>query len=405
MHTRLALVALAGAVTLVGCQSNQPEDAGPPARSAAALDTGAYSTEPGAAPGPAGADGAAVEARRMADHVTGAWQVDDALTGRTPLIATLRTGPVGAGPESLRQVLPRGLDNVAAAHGFVTGFSSYRSAVDDDAVNLTNAVLRFPDPDAAAAAAGEMADAVEDGYTPVPVEGRAATRARIDHDGTRVFVESFTPHGPFVLYQSVVTGTDPTAPGDVALALIGQVLDAQEPLIDAFEATEVTALPQLPKDPSSELLARTLSAPGNKVPGLSAGVWRAAGWLHFEDDPISAAPLFDDAGVDWVAQLLATVYQARDEHAATHLAGGLVEAITAQPDVIALSGVDGLADARCFERTEGAAAPSDPPSVQRMAWHIKCVAHTDRYAFTTFSDTETDAKQQLFAQYRILSAH
>lgn len=404
MHTRLALVALAGAVTLVGCQSTEPATTPADPSVAAGLDTGPYNTEPGAAAGPAGEDGAAVEARRMADHVAGPWRVDDTLTGRMPLIVTMRTGPVGAGPESLRQVLPSGLDGVAAAHGFLTGFSSYRSAVDDDAVNLTNAVLRFPDPEGAAAAATEMAAALEESYTPVPVEGRPETTARIDRDGTRVFVESFTPRGPFVLYQSAVTGTEPADPDGAAFALIGRTLDAQEPLLDDFEATETAALPELPKDPSADLLARTLTAPGNKVPGLSVGVWRPAGWLHFEDDPLSAAPLFDDTGVEWVSQMLATVYQARDEQAAAHLADGLADAATVQPDVVELDGVDGLAGARCFERTQGAAAPTDPPSVQRMVWHTKCVAHTDRYVFTTFSQTETDAKQQLSAQYRILTA-
>ncbi len=38
-----------------------------------------------------------------------------------------------------------------------------------------------------------------------------------------------------------------------------------------------------------------------------------------------------------------------------------------------------------------------------VQWHFKCVARTDRYAYTVFSDTEKDAMQQASAQYRILA--
>jgi hypothetical protein len=42
-------------------------------------------------------------------------------------------------------------------------------------------------------------------------------------------------------------------------------------------------------------------------------------------------------------------------------------------------------------------------SFRRVLWHYKCVARADRYAFTAFSDEESDVKQQTSAQYRMLA--
>jgi hypothetical protein len=67
------------------------------------------------------------------------------------------------------------------------------------------------------------------------------------------------------------------------------------------------------------------------------------------------------------------------------------------------TGVRGLPNARCFARTSGWATPVDPPTMQQARSHYLCVAHVDRFAFVAYSGDETDAKQQLSAQWRILA--
>lgn len=410
MGRGLGLIVLAGAVLLAGCHAGTGSDTGASPTEPAALDTGNYVTTPGGPQGAAGADGPAIEARRMAGAVTGPWQVDPALTGRNPLPATVKTGPYDGGTDRWRQLLPDGLAAIAAEHGVIAGFGSFRSGPATE-TQLVNAVLRFPDPAAATAAAEALAAGVAAPYTPLPLDARPATAVLVDRQGDRVFTESFTPHGPFVLYQSTLTNAadateadaDADDPDGPALRLITQTLDLQAALLDGFTPTAVAGLGELAKDPSDGLLSRTLTAAGNRIPGLSAGVWQPAGWLHFEDDPAGAASLFAAAGVDWITQLLATVYQTRDPDAAAGLADGLAAAAAAQPDVVAAEPAPGPPVVRCFERTAGAAGESDPPSTQRIAWRFKCIAAVDRYVFTVFSLSENDIHQQVAAEYRLLT--
>lgn len=77
--------------------------------------------------------------------------------------------------------------------------------------------------------------------------------------------------------------------------------------------------------------------------------------------------------------------------------------MAATPHVTPVNAVPGLPGAQCFERTADSVPATDPQSWQRIQWHFKCIAQAGRYAFTTYSDTETDVKQQISAQYRILA--
>jgi hypothetical protein len=71
-----------------------------------------------------------------------------------------------------------------------------------------------------------------------------------------------------------------------------------------------------------------------------------------------------------------------------------------------ISGITGLPQAQCFARQNAADLLGEAPwplSFLRVAWPFKCVARADRYTFTAFSANETDVKQQMAAQYRILA--
>lgn len=375
----------------------------------AQLDTGPYDTAASAPYGNAGDNPFLqhqLEAQRMGEYVVGPWRVDATLRDRGQFLDLLKSAPL-AEAKTLRsaRALDDPLPDVAAAHGFVTGFCSYRvSAAPDPYRSLENCVLTFPDRGAAAAAAQDMAAGAPAPSTPgapVAVAGQPDAVATLYDDLGDAVIASFTPHGADVLYQ-LGRSRGANGPADVN-ALVASTLVAQKESIERFTPTPPETLADMPKDFTNGQLARTLRAPDNTAPAI-IGAWRPGAWLHFEDNPARSQALFDEAGVQAVSQRLATVYRTRDQDAAARFADEYAADIAAQPNVRALGdGVAGLPQARCFERTVGYVPPSNPVSARRVWWRFKCVAWADEYAFTTYSGDARDVKQQIAAQYRILS--
>lgn len=406
----------AAALTLTGCAGTVAGEAvrAPDAAVVAQLDTGDYDTAPTRELGTAGDDAFArglLESQRIAEFVVGPWEVDEELT-RPAVGAGNGVNQSIPSADILQQVVGEapGVVEAGRNRGLIAGFSSWRGAADAaTGGSLLNAVLRFPDPAAAQAAAAEIAAALdapghgESPREPAPIPGHpdASAVSYTDFGGTSR-VRSFTAHGPYVLYQLAAPGADSAA---AARELIGDCLDQQVPLIDNFVPTPVDVLGQLPKDPSGELLPAVLTDQSNGGLPVSTGAWQPLAWLHFEPDPRSAREAFDDADVDVVAQRLATVYRTRDEGAAAALAEYLQTVAADAPSAEPLDdAVPGLPAARCFERTEGYESGTTPVTWQWSSWHFKCVAHVDRYAYTVFSQSLQDARQQAGAQYRILTA-
>jgi hypothetical protein len=137
------------------------------------------------------------------------------------------------------------------------------------------------------------------------------------------------------------------------------------------------------------------------------GVWEPTAWLHFEDDPIKTAALFNAAHVEAVSQRRTTVYQTRDAAGAAQVVKQFAADMRASDGVHPVTGITGLPGAQCFARPpkpfDPVNDPNPPLSWQRVVWPFKCVARADRYAFTAFSDNEKGVKQQIAAQYRILA--
>jgi hypothetical protein len=404
-----AMLAAVSAVTLVGCTATvagapvkAPARADADGAVVALLDTGNYPTAAGPPFGAAGrVNGALMEAHRMAVDVVGPWQVDPTFRQRGSVLDTTTTGPF---PEARlltqNRVLPDPVAEVAAAHGFITSFSSLRTT--GPAKLLLNVVLRFSDADSARAAAREMSDKYPYANPrPMPIDRHPEAIATLDEvSGGTVVASSFTARGPYVLFQ-VVEIWDRT---DTAAApvLIRLTLDKQEPLIDRFRPTDPAKLVDLPKDFTGHLLARTLWAPDNSGPFI-VGVWEPTAWLHFEDDPVKAAGLFSSAGVEAVAQRMTTVYQTRDTAGAAQVVEQLAADMRASDGIHPITGITGLPGAQCFARTKTLEEANPALSWQRVVWPFKCVARADRYAFTAFSANEKDVKQQMAAQYRILA--
>jgi hypothetical protein len=200
------LAGCGGTVAGVAVKAPASDDA-----NVALMDTGAYPTTQGHIFGVAGDDRimqGLLEAHRMADFVAGPWQVASVLRQRPILDLAIHTGPIATATK-VNDSLGRPFSDIAAKHGFIAGFSSMRVAAPDDPSRraLTNAVLHFPDPAAATAAAAEMAAS----NPTLPGDSSHQPTAMRDHpeaiatrytraDGGSA-VESFTPHGPYVLYQ------------------------------------------------------------------------------------------------------------------------------------------------------------------------------------------------------------
>ncbi|MCV7398570.1 hypothetical protein H7K24_00145 [Mycobacterium fragae] len=395
-----ALLGCTSTVNGVAVMATQPADADGVV--VALLDTGKYPTTASHPVGTAGSEssGALLEAQRMAEYVVGPWEVNAKL--RESNFASTQAAPdVDLLKIALEELLPGPVLDIAAAHGIITTFATSRYSHGSQSA-LTNVVMRFPDPGAAAAASAEMAAKnaqIEDPpRSPIAIENYPEAAASA-HDalGEKTVVDSFTAWGPYVLYQDAQSrkSSAPDLAPEAAL-LVEFVLGHQEKLLDQFAATDPAKLANLPLDPTGKLLARTLPT-SDLDAAFVAGVWQPRAWLHFEDDPIAAAAWYAAAGVEAVAKGLTTVYQTHNPGGAARLAQQL--ASNPGPGVKPTTGVPGLPTAKCFSRQHVAAAPT----TREMGARFKCVAHADRYTFIAYSDKEKDVKQQTAAQYRILA--
>ncbi len=158
---------------------------------------------PAAVLGKAGSDvvGRRIEAQRMSSAVIGPWEVDPDLNRKDMPYAVMKS-------EALRDVFSQEAVRIAIDHGYVTGFANARSTNDSELPHdrrLKNFVMRFPDADAAAAAAPLLAAADRFGPGPVspisiPDHPDTHAAAGVNDKGKHV-VAAFTPRSRFVLHE------------------------------------------------------------------------------------------------------------------------------------------------------------------------------------------------------------
>jgi hypothetical protein len=368
-----------------------------PTANVALLDPGNYPRRPRAPLGavPNADAGRRVEAQRMANMVTGPWEVD-----RTLVSVQSEQAPTTALPDvgSLSVlVFGTSLADAASAHHFVVGFASGRATLPAETPKiLDNAVLRFPSAQDAAAAAPAMAAA----NLALPRAGGVAaarlvipryanTLANVAAVSGGFEAEAFTAHGPFVFYQYVGSKDSAGAVGD----MIAKTLDLQVPSADHFQPTPVEQLAGLPADPTG-LLARTVPATN---PGINQdAVYEPRGALNFRPDPVASQTMYTEAGVQHVSADRTTVYEAVDSTGALRAVDGLVRMDVPFLGYQSAPGISGLPSARCFDRGPG---NSDLAQVRYM-----CIAAADRYAFKATAGQELDAHQVISAQYLMLTS-
>jgi hypothetical protein len=210
-----------------------------------------------------------------------------------------------------------------------------------------------------------------------------------NHSG--FIVSAFTARGQYVLFQWAESTGDVGTPAE----LVARTLDMQGPLIDRFMPAAPSQFGDLPADPTG-LLARTLPVPGNDAGINSNAVFEPRAFLHFADEPSKLADAFKQTGVQAVAVGLTTVYQAVDSTAAQSLAD-TETAITVESEGFnkPIRGVDGYPAAKCFS--------SDAQNAATAKFY--CVAPADRFLIEALGQQDTDLRQQIAAQYLILTAH
>ncbi|MFW0150235.1 hypothetical protein ACNUDN_10470 [Mycobacterium sp. smrl_JER01] len=361
-----------------------------PAATDATLDVGPYPTVPAAPLGAAGSPhaGAAAEGRRMADFVVGPWEFDPALIGEYENSAVVIDGP-----ETARGEFPVEVADVLAGHQLIDGFGTARWS---DDIEFQHTVLRFADPDVAAAAARDLAHAIA--HRPVPagptvpgsIPGHPQTAAfevPLAEDGrTATYVRAITAHGPYVLSERVTSA----AGVDAAATMIATVLDRQLPLIDRFPLTPPPLLAGLPVDPSG-LMARTLPLPSDQITASRPGSYGTHGTLHFQSNPVRSAKIFAETAMSNAAYGSTGVYETRDAQAAQQLSQELI----AQHLVYGTEAgaVEGIPASRCTDMI-------DPDNGRYSSY---CVATFDRYLAEAQADTLLDAQQRTAAQYVLLT--
>lgn len=361
----------------------------------ALLDTGNYATKPRAPMGAAGPSdrGALLDAQSLAEYVTGPWEVDPALI--TPINFGGSPAAVAMLANNLGIVFEVNSDQYKAmgGHGVINGFAAGRQVKNQRA--LTNVVLRYPDAASAAAAVAEgaqanssMPDLPAHTLTPVPIPGHGdAVGTSYTWDdpnlhATWTTVQSFTAHGPFVLFQRV----EVVGPADAAAALIGKTLDMQGPAIDKYKPVDPVQFPTLPRDPSG-VLAQALPVGKDDGSLVNDATYGPHGMLHFSSDPITSAKTYADAGLEVSVQGASWVERARDEAGARVLFDAGVKSM--EQDGPVDKNVPNLAGSRCQENADHTTT---------------CDMFVGRYYYKVWGHTVKDAYQQAAAQYLILAA-
>jgi hypothetical protein len=384
----LAAIAIIAALSIAGCESTivGSEVEGTDRRHVDGanldlLDPGDYPTT--AVPlTVADGTGVVLEGQRMADAVVDPSDVDAALRHLRPF----NTGAV-QNAEALRGVLGLSRVGILRSHNLIAGFASSRDSEggSSPSTSLVNLVMRFPDGLGASATAAALA-ATNAAQVPMAIPRHSDAVASAYDMGHGVIVESFAPHGPYVLYQWVQTKESV----ETATGLVARTLDLQGPQIDHFVPTDSSRLASLSFD-TDGLVAHTLPAE-IEVFSATAGEYSARGTLHFQTDPVASAALFMRAGVESVSLRESVVLQTRDPAAAARLVDELA-GHAAATGATEISGVPGLPNAICVDVDMAA---------NRTSSRFHCHAFAGRYAFETSSEHQDDAREKTVAQYLIL---
>lgn len=358
------------------------------------LDTGNFPTTPREPLGAATSreQGALVEARRMADAVTLAFEADPTLDAQGDNSGPFIDGSIPRSENYDNSAIGDAID----AHDFVAGFRTNGVQSKIGLTKITHYVLRFASPKEADAALADMVDHSErdaDGSikarSALPIPDRPDTRAFVVQSDSWVDTYAYTAHGPYVLVDKITIDNT-----DAAIKLTLAMVDKQIPALDGFTPTPVDQIATLPLDPTG-LEAKTLPVPKNARNTEAVGTYGTHGALHFMLRPVRNQKLFDDTGMSTMSLSITTVYQTRDAAAATQVADDIATQISElkYPAYALDDPISGMPGARCLKPDDDSFKPK-----------FRCVTHLDRYVIESSHPSSIEARRSLAAQYAMLAA-
>ncbi|MFD1812517.1 DUF7373 family lipoprotein [Rhodococcus gannanensis] len=361
------------------------------------LDTGDYPTTPAAPFGEAAPeDRAAVDAQRMAQFVVAPFEVDRELNDPTLPTMVLR------GYQQLKGTFDESVVNVPAntsswVYGFVTS-ATVSAPVERGTTGraLTQLVMRYTDPTAAADAARQMgeASAALDGSTPAIVTAMPDSHAvRGTQPNGSLTMQAFTAHNDYVVYT---WASAPVAEADRLEPTLVKALELQAPLIDQFPPTPTKSQAQgrhipIEVDQNDILIYAVPAGKNDPMGDILSGVYGPRGMSHFYYPP-------------------ETVYRALTEHGSVHNAINKTTVFRASTDQDARELLDTFTSSSLSGGWAEAATPPGLPSATCLSKaspsgeQYQCSVRVGRYIGDAVGlGDQTEVHQLISAQYLILT--
>ncbi|MEU2005155.1 hypothetical protein ACH47B_29360 [Rhodococcus sp. NPDC019627] len=327
---------LAAAVLLAGCASTDDTPAEPTGKSGgdtaqtaevdpAALDTGDYPTTPAPEFGRATQETILdVDGQRLAEFTVVPFEIDPELTSVKMPTMVMRSG------KNLGVVLSDAAGDIAHNHqmlyGYVSTATTPTTKTTDPSRSVVQAVMRFNNPDDAAATAREIHQnllTVDDGTGLETAENidiapnTLVSTGQTDFSaGPEVSVNAFTPHANYLLYTWAKA---PAAEKDWTARAVAKALSLQEPLIDQFPATPTRAQnggksPELPMIDQDKVLIYAIPEDDAQAQlGDDMAAYGPRGMAHRSTNPPLTYKVLTDAGSEHNAVYKTSVYRAKDD--------------------------------------------------------------------------------------------
>ncbi|MFI6220736.1 hypothetical protein ACIBEH_09310 [Nocardia salmonicida] len=401
--TRLAVQAAATAVVLVtvaGCGEQVSGSATRDSPDTSNLDFGNYQTKPRVVGNAKSMTQArAWEAQRLADYVAVPFEVDPAYVRDARFDSFVPSAQIVLNRKGLGGLIVNDTFDEVAEDMVAGWLNSWATAPNAEGKQrkLHLSVLMFPDAKIAESVGPTLENddfTFNADNTKVPITKYPKTYAHWRPSVSSI--GSWTVHDRYVIFMKI---DDETLAPDLP-SLTGQVeraLEVQIPLLDKFQPTPSDKLEHVPLDPTGQL-GRTLpSDPGAPVraqpDGYSTG--RGALSLFAEPAPKILAD-FSKHGIDLVTYGETVVFRSAT---ATGANGMYQDGILPSEDKQEVQGPSKLlVPVKCFAITfkdgNGETKPSD---------HL-CYMHIDRYVVQIRNRNLQDLRQQVAAQYILLSS-
>ncbi|MBV7702608.1 hypothetical protein NOVA_07480 [Nocardia nova] len=347
------------------------------------------------------------EAQRMANYLVDPFELNVTLTGKLdPTGILYRVRDVaeyetsGFSTDGLEA-----LTRAAAENNFAGGAWVSRGDGKRNGLQISNALLRFPDSESAARASAAMETAVRDwNNSPRIAFVHKVPAADISipgyPDGHAYHTESdyglvsaWFATGPIVVHSTVVdSGKDAAAIASVAAGVIGKQVD----LLRTFVPTPLDQLSSLMID-KEDILTRALPfKKGDSVSPAQQAYYLPRGILHFSEDAAVFQKLMVDAGVDLAGYNASVIFRTKDQVSAWRMQSAWMKAH--RKGYTELKPPSGSPEIECVKKK----AEPNESAIRAADGRFQCAIAYGRYMAEVASDQQLDLNQKAAAQLALL---